>query len=218
MGIITKIYQSSIGKKIVMSLTGLFLCIYLVVHLAGNLLLLKQDGGAAFDAYAEFLPSLLIIKIIEYVLFAVFIGHIVTSTILWIKNKRARPQQYEMNKPQENSSFFSRTTFFSGSIVFIFLVVHMRTFWVASRFQHDEYPSMYAVAKTAFASPAYSLFYVAAIILLAFHLRHGFQSAFQTLGIKHQRYARLIELVGVIFWLIIPIGFAYIPIYFLLHS
>ena len=162
-----------------MALTGLFLCTYLVVHVAGNLLLLKQDGGAAFDAYAELLPSLLIIRIIEYGLYAVFIAHIFMGTLLWLKNKAARPAKYEVNSPQENSSFFSRTMFLTGSIIFIFLVIHMRTFWVTSRFHHDEFPSMYAIAKTAFANPAYSFFYLIALTLLAFHLRHGFQSAFQ---------------------------------------
>ncbi len=218
MGTLSKLYQSSIGKKLMMGLTGFFLCVYLIVHLAGNLLLLKPDNGAAFDAYAEFLPSLLIIRIIEYILYAVFIGHIVSGTILWIKNRQARPVKYEMNEPQENSSFFSRTMFLTGSIIFIFLVIHMKTFWVASRFRHDQYPSMYAVAKTAFADPLYSLFYVFAITLLAFHLRHGFQSAFQTFGIKHQKYEPLIKFFGFIFWGVIPIGFAVIPVYFLLNK
>ena len=212
------ISNSSIGKKLLMALTGLFLCTYLVVHLAGNLLLLKQDEGKVFDAYAELLPSLLIIRIIEIGLFAVFTLHILSGTILWLQNKAARPQKYEMNKPQANSSFFSRTMFLSGSVVFIFLVVHMRTFWVSSRFHHDENPSMYTVARTAFASPVYSLFYVVAIILLAFHLRHGFQSAFQTFGIKTQTYAPLVEAVGILFWLLIPLGFAIIPMYFLINS
>jgi len=215
-GFFLNIYRSSIGKKIIMGLTGLFLCIYLVVHLGGNLLLLKQDGGAAFDQYAELLPGLLIIRIIEIFLFAVFLGHILSGTILWVVNKQSRTVRYEVNKPQENSSLFSRTMFLSGSIVFIFLVVHMKTFWVTSRFHHDEYPSMYAVARLAFADPLYSLFYVAAIILLSFHLRHGFQSAFQSLGLRTKKYARLIDVLGVIFWLVIPAGFAVIPIYFLL--
>ena len=201
-----------------MSLSGLFLCSYLVVHLAGNFLLLKQDGGKSFDAYAELLPSLLIIRVIEIGLFCVFILHIISGTVLWFQNKAARPQKYSANKPQENSSFFSRTMFLTGSIVVIFLVVHMRTFWVTSRFHHDEFPSMYAIAKTAFADPLYSLFYVLAVALLAFHLRHGFQSAFQTFGLKTKKYAPIIDGVGVVFWLLIPIGFAIIPIYFLMNS
>src|SRR5258708_2178296 len=109
-----------------MGLTGLFLCVYLIVHLGGNLLLLKQDGGAAFDKYAELLPGLLIIRIIEIFLFAVFLGHILSGTILWFLNRQARGVRYEMNKPEENSSLFSRTMFLTGSIIFIFLVVHMK--------------------------------------------------------------------------------------------
>ena len=209
---------SSIGKKIVMSLSGLFLCLYLVVHLAGNLLLLKPDGGAAFDQYAEILPSLLIIRVIEIGLFAVFFIHIIQGTVLWMNNRAARPVKYVMNKADENSSLFSRTMFVTGSIVFIFLVIHIRTFWVTSRFYHEQYPSMYNITVTAFSDPLYSFFYVVAVGLLGFHLRHGFQSAFQTFGIKHKKYASLIEGVGVIFWLFIPLCFAFIPMYFLLRS
>src|ERR1051326_6928980 len=117
MGLVTELYRSSIGKKVVAGITGLFLCIYLIVHLGGNLLLFKGDGGAAFNEYAEFLPNLLIIRIIEIFLFAVFIGHIFTGTLVWIINRRARPQKYLVNKPEENSSWFSRTMFLSGSIV-----------------------------------------------------------------------------------------------------
>src|SRR5437016_3275052 len=139
MSILTSTFTSSIGKKLLMALTGLFLCTYLVVHLAGNLLLLKQDGGAAFDAYAELLPSLLIIKIIEYGLYAVFILHIASGLILWSQNRKARPVRYDKNAAGENSSFFSRTMTLTGSIILIFLFFHMKTFWVTSRFMHDEY-------------------------------------------------------------------------------
>jgi succinate dehydrogenase / fumarate reductase cytochrome b subunit len=211
------LYNSSIGKKLVVGATGLFLCMYLVVHLLGNLLLFKHDGGAAFDQYAEILPSLLIIRIVEIGLFAVFLIHIVTATVLWILNRNARPERYELNRPKENSSFFSRTMFVSGSIVFIFIVIHMRSFWVTSRFYHEAYPSSYRMVVGVFSNPYYVVFYVVAIILLGFHLRHGFQSAFQTFGIKHARYAWLIELVGAIFWLVIPLAFVSIPIYFVMQ-
>ncbi|MBI1806473.1 MAG: succinate dehydrogenase cytochrome b subunit [Ignavibacteria bacterium] len=216
MGTFTELYHSSIGKKLVVGLTGILLCIYLVVHLGGNLFLFKDDGVAAFDAYAEILPSLLVIRIIEILLFAVFIGHIVTGTLVWIRNKRARPRQYEVTKPNENSSFFSRTMFVTGSIVFIFLIVHMRSFWFTSRFKTDEHFSMFATVKEAFTDPVYSAFYVLAMVLLGFHLRHGFQSAFQTFGLKTKKYTPLIEGVGILFWFVIPLCFAAMPIYFLL--
>ena len=218
MNTLSALYHSSIGKKFIVGLTGLCLCIYLVVHLAGNLLLFKNDGGAAFDQYAELLPSLLIILIVEKILFAIFIIHILFGTIVWLINKFSRPQKYLVNKPQENSSFSSRWAFVTGSIVFIFLVIHVRTFWFTSRFQAGEHFSMYALVKESFASPVYSFFYVIAMFLLGFHLRHGFQSAFQTFGLKTTKYTPLIEAVGIIFWLLIPIGFAVIPVYFLLNS
>jgi len=211
-------YHSSIGKKFIVGLTGVCLCIYLVVHLGGNLLLFKNDGGAAFDRYAELLPSLLIILIVEKILFAIFICHILFGTIVWAINKFSRPQKYLVNKPQENSSFSSRWAFVTGSIVFIFLVIHVRTFWFTSRFQAGEHFSMYALVKESFSSPIYSSFYVVAMALLGFHLRHGFQSVFQTFGLKTTKYTPLIEAAGIIFWLLIPIGFAIIPIYFFLNS
>jgi len=215
MDTLVKIYRSSIGKKLVVGLTGLCLCVYLVVHVGGNLLLFKQDGGAAFNTYAEVLPSLPIIVIIEYILFAIFIAHIFTGTFVWIQNKRARPQKYEENKARENSSLASRTMFVTGSVVFIFLIIHMRSFWFPSRFMAD-HPAMYTMVKTAFSSPVYGGFYVVAMMLLGFHLRHGFQSALQTFGLKNLKYTPLIELAGALFWLVIPALFAAMPIYFLL--
>ena len=216
MGILTELYRSSIGKKIVVCLSGLFLCTYLVVHVAGNLLLFKDDGGAMFDMYAETLPKILIIRVIEIFLFGVFIGHIITGTYLWLLNRRARPKNYEVNKPVENSSLNSRTMFLTGSIFFIFLVIHMKTFWYTSRFEAGEGFSMYATVKEAFSDPLYSGFYVVAMVLLASHLRHGFQSALQTLGLKSKKYTPLIEGVGMLFWLVIPVVFAAMPIFFLL--
>lgn len=214
MDTLTAIYRSSVGKKIVVALTGLFLCVYLIVHLGGNLLLFRCDGGASFNAYAEFLPNLLVIRIIEILLFAIFIGHILTGTILWILNRRARPRKYLVNNPQDNSSWFSRAMFLTGSIVFIFIVVHMGQFWYPSRYSHAEGFSMYALVVAAFSDPLYAGLYSVAMVLLAFHLRQGFQSASQTFGWRTRSSARVIEALGVIFWLLIPLGFISMPVYF----
>lgn len=218
MGQLTDFYSSSIGRKIAVGLTGLLLCSFLVLHLVGNLLLFKDDGGAAFDAYAEFLPSLLIVRIIEIGLFALFLLHAVSGVVVWMRNRGARPSRYRVNRPGDSSTASSRIMFLTGSIVFIFLVVHLRTFWVTARFQHELYPSMYETVRAAFSDPVYALFYVAAMGLLAFHLRHGFQSAFQTFGLRTKKYAGLIGAAGVLFWLLIPVGFAAIPIYYLLKT
>jgi len=213
------LYRSSVGKKIIVGLSGLCLCAYLVVHLFGNLLLFKDDNGVAFNTYAEILPSILIIRIIEIVLFAVFVFHIFLAAFLWYTNKyNTRPQQYEVYNPQENTSLSSRTAFITGSIIFIFLVVHMNSFWFPSRFHVEENPSMYKLVTTTFSNPVYGIFYVVAMFLLGLHLRHGFQSAFQTFGLRTQKYEFLIELVGGIFWLLIPAAFASMPIYFLFKS
>jgi len=217
MGLFADLYSTSIGKKITVGLSGILLCVYLVVHLAGNLLLFRGDNGAAFDAYAEILPSLLIIRVIEVLLFGIFLLHIVTGTIVWFQNRRARPVPYAVHRKNDTSNPLSRIMFVTGSVVFIFLVLHLRTFWVPARFGQEAHASMYATVVEAFSSPLYSLFYVAAMGLLAFHLRHGFQSALQTFGLKNMKYTRMIEGAGVIFWLLIPVGFATIPLYYLLN-
>ncbi|MFH1575095.1 MAG: succinate dehydrogenase, partial [Acidobacteriota bacterium] len=112
-----------------------------------------------------------------------------------------------------NSTFASRWMFFNGSIVFIFLVVHMNSFFVPARFDISK-PSMYELVRRAFESPLYAGFYLVALVLLGYHLRQGFQSAFQTFGLR-PRWLKPIELVSIVFWLVIPLMFASMPIYFL---
>lgn len=215
MNAIVNFFQSSIGKKITMSLSGLFLCAFLVVHLSGNFLLFKNDGGVAFNSYAEFMSTNPVIRTFEIVLFAGFLIHIVSGVVVWLRNRRARPEKYEEYKIQENAKLASRITMLSGSIVFIFLVVHLRTFWVPSRITGESH-NMYELVRTAFSSPYYDAFYLVALVLLGYHLRHGFQSAFQTLGMRNKPYIVLLDTLALIFWLLIPIGFATLPVYFLL--
>ncbi len=204
---------SSIGKKIVMSLTGLFLCTFLAEHVAGNLLLFMNDNGAMYDAYTEFMSHNILIRTIEIVLFASLIGHALSGVVVWLKNRRSRPEDYKVYKLNENTELASRITMLSGSVIFLFLVVHLNTFFIPTRFG-TENTSPYALVEQAFSNKWYSAFYVAALILLAYHLRHGFQSAFQTLGLKNKKYSRVLDWVAAIFWLLIPLGFASIPIYF----
>ena len=210
----TNLLTSSVGRKFLMGATGLFLCSFLVIHLSGNLLLFKNDGGIAFDAYSEFMATNLLIRTIEIGLFAGFLAHIIFGAWLWLDNRRARPQRYEINKASDNSTLASRTTFFTGSIVFIFLVVHLNTFFVPTRILGIEL-SMYDLVVEAFENPVYDAFYVIAIALLGYHLRHGFQSAFQTFSIRGQKYLMLVNIVALIFWLLIPIGYISMPLYFL---
>lgn len=205
------LFASSVVKKAVMGVTGLFLCVYLVVHLMGNLMLLKSDGGALFNQYAEFMESFWLTRIIEVVLFAGFLFHILDGIALTLHNKRARPTRYAVNNPAENSSWMSRNMGFTGSIVFLFLVVHLKTFFIDQRFLNKN-ASMYDAAVNAFHNGAYTFFYVIAIAILGLHLNHGFQSAFQSLGFNHPKYTPWIKRFGLLFSTVIPLGFIIIPI------
>ncbi len=211
--------NSSIGKKFVMAITGSFLLIFLFVHLIGNITLFF--GEEAFNGYVKALEVVKpIIRVIELVLLAAFVFHIYNGFRLWLENKRARPNDYKINGSSENSSIFSRTMFVSGSIIFIFLVVHLGTFFW--RFNvHD--PSglandhqYFQIVNGFFQIWWYVLLYVIAMILLGFHLNHGFQSAFQTFGLNSRKYTPLIQKLGTIYAIIMAVGFASMPIYFFL--
>ncbi len=208
------LYGSSIGQKIVSAFTGLFLCGFLVIHVSGNLLLFKNDGGVSFDHYAGALSSSVLIRSIEILLFAGFAIHIFWGIRGWIFNRRARPKNYAEYNPSESSSLFSRIMLLSGSIVLFFLVVHLKNFWVPIRFGAQDL-SDYDLVRIAFQSPLYDFFYVFCLVLLAFHLRQGFQAAFQSVGLR-SLWLKAINMVAIIFWLLIPAAFAAMPLYFLL--
>ena len=210
----TAFLTSSVGRKIIMALSGLFLCSFLVVHLYINLFLFKADNGAEFDAYSHFMATYPLIRPIEIILFLGFLLHAVIGIWLWLMNRRARPVRYEVLKASENSTLSSRVMWATGILVGIFLGFHINTFFITSRFITPE-RSMYEIVREAFQNPWMDAFYIVALVILAYHLRHGFQSAFQTFGLRNARYQWLIDLVAMIFWLLIPIGFAAMPLYFL---
>lgn len=199
-----------------MSLTGLFLSIFLVEHLAGNLLLLKNDGGQAFNDYAKFMGGNPIVRIMEIGLLSLILLHIVNGIRLWLSNRSARDKGYDAYKLDENTTFQARMMKLSAALVLLFLIVHLRKFWVHARFlgEHDIASLVYNV----FQQPFYVVFYLMSLFVVSYHLRHGFQSAFQTLGLKTLKYHSLIEFIAVLFWLVVPIGFAIIPIYIYFFS
>jgi succinate dehydrogenase / fumarate reductase cytochrome b subunit len=213
MGKTAAVLRSSVGRKVIVALSGLFLCSFLVVHLVINLFALKADQGAEFKVYADFMATYPLIRPLEWILFAGFLLHAVLALYLFLLNRKARPIPYEVNRARENSTWTSRFAWLTGIVVGVFLGVHINTFFVQSRFfgKHD----MFRNLVEAFSSPGYVTFYMIALVFLAYHLKHGFQSSFQTLGLRVGKYEKLINAVGVIFWLLIPIGFAIIPLYFL---
>jgi succinate dehydrogenase / fumarate reductase cytochrome b subunit len=210
-------YYSSIGKKVLMSLTGLFLIIFLTEHLVGNLLLvLFHDNGKTFEAYGEFLVHNPVVLTIEIFLFLSIVGHALLGATLWLMNKMKRPIKYEFFRLKDNATFSSRTMIWTGSIIFLFLVIHLRSFFIPlypSRFEGEKISS-YKLIIDAFANPWYVMFYLLALFVLGYHLRHGFQSAFQTLGLRNKRYTPILDLLAFIVWCLIPLGFAAIPIFF----
>jgi succinate dehydrogenase cytochrome b subunit len=216
MGWFMSFIDSSLGKKLVMAVTGLFLYVYLVIHLIANLLLLRSTGDA-FNAYAEFMAASLNIpvRIIEIVLFLAFAYHIINGIRLWFENRSARGTDYKVKDQSANSTFYSRFMIQSGIVVLIFLVLHLFDFFIPSRFG-DLGATMYDAAIMKFSNTWWSVMYLVAMILLAFHLVHAFQSGFQTLGLRHTKYTPFIKGFGVVFSILICLGFALIPLYFIL--
>ncbi len=194
-----------------MALTGLFLIIFLVEHLYANLLLYKMDGGISFDEYSEFMAGNIIIRTIEYVLFAAIILHGIDGLLITMANRKARPVSYETNRQSGNSSWFSRNMGLTGTVILAFLIIHLKTFFVLFRFGHLEETMAQNVAK-AFQIPLYASFYVFAMVILGMHINHGFQSSFQTLGLNNKKYNRTIKYMGTFVALLFMIGFASFPI------
>ncbi len=207
--------KSSVGKKAVMALSGLFLCAYLVIHLIGNLMLFA--GPEIFNSYVEALSSVKpLVRAIEVILAGLFLTHILLSVKLTRDNSTSSSIKYDTNKAGENSGFFSRNMGLSGSILFIFLVTHLSTIWTQFQTQHEagNFYSIIVGKTVGLGNPYITTLYCIAMVLLGFHLRHGFQSAFQSFGIRYNKYSGLIEGIAVFFWLIIPAGFLSIALYF----
>lgn len=217
---LTKTLSSSLGKKVFMALTGLFLVLFLVVHLAGNLQLLIKDGGESFNSYAYTMGHNPFIRAVSILNFTFIFIHIIWSAMLSRQNRLARGTSYAVSAGSANSSLASRNMGVLGFIILIFLVVHIKTFWFEFKFGSVpmvsqggiELPNYYLVVNEAYHSLPYVLFYVVCMIFLAFHLSHGFQSAFQTLGLNHVKYTPFIKKLGLGFSILVPLLFALIPI------
>lgn len=206
---------SSLGKKVVMSLTGLFLITFLVVHCYINALIFFNDGGHRFNEAAEFMGTNPIIRFMEIGLFVGFLIHIVQALILTIENKKARPIKYEVNNASANSKWYSRSMGLLGTLILIFLILHLKHFWVVSRFT-DHITSgevtLFEEMVEIFANIWIVIIYMLSMISLAYHLLHGFHSAFQTLGLNNKKYTPIIKKLGLAYSIIIPLAFAVMPL------
>ncbi|MBB4077911.1 succinate dehydrogenase / fumarate reductase cytochrome b subunit [Lewinella aquimaris] len=220
-----KFLTSSIGQKIIMSLTGLFLITFLVVHLIGNLqLILGNDDGYAFNSYAYFMTNNPVIKTTSYLLYAFIILHAIQGLLLWSQNRKARGDQKYAVKVDRTAGG-SKSSIYMGSlgmVILAFIIVHMVQFWGQMHFSDSIGPftaegyegakDLYALVAATYENIGMVIFYVVAMVFIAFHLWHGFQSAFQTLGLNHKKYTPLIKAVGYVYSVLVPLGFAIIPI------
>ena len=222
---VTQSLSSSLGRKVIMSLTGLFLCTFLVVHVAGNLQLFKGDGGRAFNEYTYFMTHNPLIMTVSYLLYTSILVHAIMALVLTRLNQASRPVKYAYSQGEANSTWSSRNMGILGTLLFVFIVLHMRTFWYEMHFgsvpmaEYDgkQYKDLYTVVLEAFSQWWYVTIYVICMIALGYHLIHGFKSGFQSLGIRHKKYTPVIEFLGTyIFAILIPALFAAMPIYIFL--
>lgn len=221
----SKTLSSTIGRKVLVAVTGLFLISFLVIHLVGNLQLFNDDGGNAFNVYSHFMGNNPIIRTMEIVLVIGFLLHIYEALVLTRRNKSVRPVAYAYNRPEDNSHWSSRNMGLLGTVILVFLIIHLWNFFVPARFggldgvvvDDVEYDNLYIRVVESFHIWWYVLIYVLAQIALGYHLYHGFQSAFQTLGLNHKKYTPAIQMFGAFFSVVVPAGFASMPLYFFIQ-
>ena len=200
---------SSIGKKLMMAMTGLAFSVFLVAHLAGNMTVFA--GPDAFNLYAETLKGLgVIVILMEIGLIGLAIIHIFTGMTLFYQNFKARPVRYHVNKSAGGRTIGSATMPYTGILLFFFVIIHLLNFTFVDKTD----TTVFTIVSSAFESPVYILFYIASMIVLAVHVSHGLWSAFQTIGANHPKYMQAIWILSIAFALAVGIGFGMLPIYF----
>jgi len=218
---------SSITKKVIMALAGLFLISFLLVHLGINLtILIPETGREIFNKAAHFMGTNPAIKVFEVLLFGGFIIHIIYGLVLQLQNWKARPQGYKVTTTTQ-LSYFSKFMIHTGVLIFIFLVIHMIDFYFKAKFADvvptvpydgKEYHDLGLLIIEKFKMPGFVIAYLVAFVFLGFHLHHAFQSAFQSMGWNHSKYTPSIKKLSLIVSVIIPVGFAIIPLVIYLSS
>jgi succinate dehydrogenase / fumarate reductase cytochrome b subunit len=218
------LFTSSLIKKYWMAATGLFLISFLVVHAGINAMIFFNDGGETFNEWGHFMGTNLIVRTMEIGLFLGLILHIVDGLMLYFQNRKARPIKYAYNKPSASSTWYSRSMALLGTLILIFLVIHLKDFWLKTRItglsvepSHVKidgvmHENLFAEMLLVFQNPVAVVIYLLGCFSLFWHLFHGFRSAFQSLGLNHRKYASTIELAGSVFSIVISVLFASMPV------
>lgn len=216
----SEIFNSSVGKKWIMALTGLFLISFLIIHAGLNACIWANDGGIMFNAGAHFMGSTVVIRTIEVGLMLGFVLHIVQGIMLEIQNRKTRKIGYAVAMGNKGSKWYSRSMGLLGTLILIFLIIHLSHFWIPNRSNQGwllgEEINLYERMQITFQELWVVIVYVVGCISLAWHLMHGFQSAFRTIGVTNKKYLKMLNALGVGFSIIVPLVFALMPISFYL--
>jgi succinate dehydrogenase / fumarate reductase cytochrome b subunit len=205
---VTEALGTSVGKKLMMSITGLCFVIFLFFHLAGNLSLF--GGKEFFLSYVEHLHALgVLITVAEWGLLTLAVIHILTGLFLFFQNFAARPNRYRVNANAGGRSLGSMTMPYTGLVILVFVIYHLFDFHFVDKSQRD----LFQIVTASFANPGVAIFYIFAVIVAAIHVSHGFWSAFQTLGANHPKYMPALRVIGILFSIAVGAGFGFIPVY-----
>lgn len=204
-----------------MGFTGIFLILFLVVHVSVNACMWAMDGGQMFNLAANFLGATVVPRVLEIGLFIGFLLHIIQGYVLELQNRKKRSIGYQVPMGNKGSRWYSRYMGWLGTFVLLFLIIHLKNFWIPSRFgdmPEVTYPpgvtvhDLYSLMRDTFSNVWYVVLYLVGCLALAYHLMHGFQSAFRSLGLHNGRYLRLVNGVGIAFAIIVPLAFAMMPL------
>ena len=215
-----KLLSHTLTRKNLMALTGFFLCFFLVIHLFGNLQLLLPAEVARwqFNFYSKLLSENLFIELISYVLFASILAHAIYALVITIQNSRSNGKRYEYDRRAVSSKWYSRKMGLLGTLILLFLIIHLRDFWYQLQFGHvpldkDGQKDLYTLVITVYHDGWYVLIYVLCMVALGYHLLHGFFSAARTLGFYNARYVHWVRVAGWVYGIGICAGFAMIPVF-----
>ena len=211
-----RVFSSSVGTKLLIGITGLLLFAYLLLHLAGNLLVIA--GPETYNEYSHMLISNPLTVPVEIGLLLVFLLHVYKTVMNWVSNQTARPIRYQKKKwahDKSRKSISSTTMIWTGLVTFLFVLVHLKQFKYGAWYQIGDPPirDLYRTETQVFSEPVWVVIYVICVVLVGFHLRHGISSAFQSVGADHPVYTKRLVLWGTIFAILIGGGFAVIPLW-----
>ena len=224
----SKFLYASIGRKFLMSVTGIFLLLFILVHLTINLFLIFDDSGELYNQGAHFMVTNPAIKVMEPILALGFLVHILWSLLISWENYKARPVKYKRQDLSVASSWASRNMLILGALIFVFLVIHIANFWWKIKVSgHDllnqgmesgaEMHNTYLLVSTLFkTSWFYSLLYIIGGCLLGLHVTHGFWSAFQTIGFNNKQWLTRFQWIARVYAVVVAVGFSVIPLYFMI--